>query len=268
MFRMFWITACVILGVLPTSSSMAQDQPPLPDDAPAAKRDFDADQNPIQEPLQFQMAPKSGSRRTFSYLSEQPGLLVDTINIFQLLRYEPVRQELGIEGSQVSDLWKVQFEAGQSRRDALRRLTASENAQNMSPQFQADLEAEIEKHSSNKRDRLETVLLPFQVERLEEIALELQIQSRGIVAVLNDPKMVNELAIEAEQLEELRSRAVENVRKLDQQILELKRAIREDLVSVLDRSQQEKLKSMLGDKFDWHTTAPESSAALEYSDGN
>lgn len=64
--------------------------------------------------------------------------------------------------------------------------------------------------------------------------------------------MVVELDVNERQLKELRAKAVEASKEFDDQMLELKRKLRQELTDTLNDEQKNRLKALLGKSFDWN----------------
>ena len=204
----------------------------------------------------------TGSRRTFSHLAEMPNLIGAPRDVYKLLRFESVQRDLEFFDHQAADLKQIKMDRRHRQREMMDQLQGELNAadvQDLGQRFTAKaeaLESEMQQIQMDSQARIRESLMPVQQKRLQQIALQLRIKSRGIVEVLNDPQFQETLEITPEQFDELQQRAVEHSREYDDQVRKLRGKIQRDLLQVLDGDQQQQLKNMLGEKFKLIPTLP------------
>ena len=106
---------------------------------------------------------------------------------------------------------------------------------------------------------IEQVLLPHQVKRLRQITLQRRLGQHtfGVSAAsaLGSDDLAHELGITAEQQALLKTKEKEVKQELERKAKELLRQLRDEahaeLLEVLAPAQRQKLKDMLGEKFEW-----------------
>jgi len=106
---------------------------------------------------------------------------------------------------------------------------------------------------------LERVLLPHQLKRLRQIALQRRLgqhtPSLSAAAALSSADLAQELGITDQQRDELRRKEKEVKAELERKAKELLRELRneaqDELSEVLTPTQRQQLKEMLGEKFEW-----------------
>ncbi len=111
----------------------------------------------------------------------------------------------------------------------------------------------IQKMKSEQTEAMEKILLPHQLERLKQIGLQSRMKNAGASGVLADQKLAEELGIDDEQKARIRDRAAELAKDLQEKIEALREQTREELLKELTADQREKLKAMIGEKFEGKT---------------
>lgn len=111
-----------------------------------------------------------------------------------------------------------------------------------------ELRSHVEKMQSSMEGRLDQVLLPHQLDRLKQIDLQARVQ-RGGADALTEGKLAETLGLTDAQREQLRQRAEEVQRELEEKIGQLRVEARGKLMEVLTPEQRTQLESMLGEEF-------------------
>ncbi len=106
---------------------------------------------------------------------------------------------------------------------------------------------------AQQQEQMSQILLPHQLDRLKQIALQVQMQRAGNMETLTSQKIAEALEIDEDQKQQLEDRAKEIKAKLDARIARLKEQAREELFRELSPSQRKKLKEMMGDAFELQT---------------
>lgn len=100
-----------------------------------------------------------------------------------------------------------------------------------------------------QREQLEKLLLPHQIDRLHQVALQQHMKQAGTANALANKKVAEELGISDEQIDNLKKKAKELKEKLAKDIEALKEKMKKELLQELKPEQREKLESMVGDKY-------------------
>ena len=209
----------------------------------------DKSRNENRDPIaqQFLSTDSTGTRRTFGHLAESPGLYLGK-GIETLLQFESVQKDLEFQTYQFKDLADIQRKSMNQRR----KLKANSwQAMETAPEEAEQLSSRLKDQAARTRQQFEDVLLPEQLERLRQIELELRICSKGIIAVLGETEIRNELGIDEVQLEDLNAKAAECANELEESLRKLKAEIRLELIGELTSEQQHQLREKLGEQFNW-----------------
>ena len=169
----------------------------------------------------------------------QAGLLMDA----------NIRKELELVDDQEAKLRAIGEEIGREMRDAfsgMRDLSPEErNAR------RDEMRTKFQEMRAKMDGRIKDVLLPNQMDRLKQLNLQSQMQRQGTAGALGNEQIVKELGLPEDQLQKLRDRAQQVERELREKIQKLREEARGDLMEVLTPSQQQKLKEMMGDTFEF-----------------
>ena len=98
-------------------------------------------------------------------------------------------------------------------------------------------------------EKLKEVLLPHQMSRLSELTFQMQAKRGGTKGLLENDKVKAELGITDEQIEQVKVKAEEVKKKLEEKILQAKKEAEDEILSVLTSEQQAKIKKMMGESF-------------------
>ena len=100
--------------------------------------------------------------------------------------------------------------------------------------------------------------MPHQLDRLKQVALQMQMKSRGTAGALSSDKIAEALGLTEEQIKNLKSRSKELKKELAEKTKKLKDNAKQELIGMLSSEQQQKLKDLMGDEFtsnkdDWRS---------------
>ena len=108
---------------------------------------------------------------------------------------------------------------------------------------------EIAKLKGNLESSVTEILLPQQVERLQQIAFQIHVRNAGEGIALVHPKVVKALDISKEQKERITSRTNELSKKLDEDKLKLTKKKDSQLLDVLTAKQRETFEELVGERY-------------------
>lgn len=174
-----------------------------------------------------------------------------------LLRLEPVRTELEISPDQEEALTKMSEQNRQERPNAdFRNMSEDERTE-----FFAKMRKQAEERTAKMKEQLEEVLFPEQLERLEQINIQLQ----G-VAALQNPEVAKKLNIteaQKKELEEVRDGLMEKMREsmreifasggrdgIREKIEKMRGDMEGEVLGVLNSDQKKKFEEMKGEPFE------------------
>ncbi len=190
-------------------------------------------------------------------------------DIFFLATNEAVRKEIELVDDQVKRISQIEkdFSAriNKGLKEFSRKLPQGDNRfAGFTPDLAADIQTFVDRLQTEKRQKMEDVLLPHQVQRLREMALQIHMDRSGEVAALSSPQVVEELGISEEQQKRLKERAEEITAEIEQEIKEIRAKGRKKLLQVLTKDQREKLETMIGNKFELPTDASRKRTTLRF----
>jgi hypothetical protein len=127
-----------------------------------------------------------------------------------------------------------------------------------------------------QKSEMEKLLLPHQIDRLRQVALQTHMKQAGTAGALVSEKVAEALSISDDQKERLKTRQKELKEKLAKDIEALKKKAKDDLLMELTADQRSKLKSMVGDDYkpnnqDWverFQRGPSSRMKIKRDEGN
>ena len=175
-----------------------------------------------------------------------------------LLRIEAVRTELEISPDQEEALTKMQEQGRPERPNADFRTMSEEER----TEFFTKMRKQAEERNTKMKEQLEEVLFPEQLERLQEINIQLQ----GIAALRN-ADVAKELKItdaQKKELEEVQAGMMEKMREgmrelftsgggregMREKIEKMRADMEGDVLAVLTSDQKKKFEEMKGEKFE------------------
>ena len=114
--------------------------------------------------------------------------------------------------------------------------------------------------------KVQDILLPHQVKRIKQIALQMQLQSAGYGgAAAFQNELAEELKITDEQKTQLQEKQKEVAKEMQEKTQafykQLQEESREKLLSVLTPAQRRKLEELTGEKFQWQPANPGAAGA-------
>ncbi len=165
-------------------------------------------------------------------------------NPTRLMSNTNVRKELELDDRQIQRIQEIQKNFSQQLNDGMKQARTGKSFD--SKKWNKTLQQIIKE----RKTAMGAVLLPHQSKRLKQIALQMEMRNKGDVNALVGKQMADELEIDEDQKKHLRKRSAELKKELEQEIVKLKQKYREKLFRELRPSQRNKLKQMIGDKFE------------------
>ncbi len=166
---------------------------------------------------------------------------------FSMLQMGNIQEEIELVDDQKNQLDEV-------RRDFASRIKEAMSSIHEDGGITGDKGREIaerfEKLQQEQQAAMREVLLPHQVERLEQIAVQQRMKMAGASGLLADNKIAEALGISDEQQKEIKAKAEELAKELQRKIEALRAETREELLQTLTAEQREKLQKMMGAKYE------------------
>lgn len=119
----------------------------------------------------------------------------------------------------------------------------------------AELVKQIEAIRNRSQAELNALLLPHQLERLQQIQMQAMLRRRGLVDVLTSHPIREDLDITEEQARMLRDAEEEIQLEMERKLEQLRQEAQEKLLQRLSPSQRSKVEAMIGDSFDFEPSS-------------
>lgn len=177
---------------------------------------------------------------------------------FGLLMNPQIRQDLEIPDAQFEEIQEVM----NSVRDKMREVfQGMGNFRDMSEEeraeFRETMQTKMAEIQAEVKEDLEEVLLPHQLTRLKQIALQQQVArgggpggGTGAASALSSQAVIDALGLTEEQIKELQEKREEVTAELREKLAAAQKEAEEKLLSVLTPEQQAKWKELLGEPYE------------------
>ena len=161
-----------------------------------------------------------------------------------LLSDSTIREELEMVDDQYQQL--KEFNASVQRRAAeqIRQLDFSDR-ENLVDQIRSIRKKAVED--------LNGVLLPHQLERLQQIRMQSLLRRRSFIDILTTDPVKQKIELSDDQAKDLKAREKEIEEELQREIAALRKEAREKLLSTLRPTQKEAVENIFGDSFEFGT---------------
>jgi hypothetical protein len=177
------------------------------------------------------------------------------VNSLSLLMQEGVQKELELVDEQVEKIQQAQTEAREAMREMFREVGSE--IRDMAPEDRAakfkEIQAEMGKITADIEKEAMTELLPHQVSRLKQLLVQAQTRRNGgATSGRISSALVEELGLTDEQQEELKLKAEEVGKKMNEKIAKLKKQAQDEVFSsVLTKEQFAQFQEMVGDSYNF-----------------
>lgn len=164
-----------------------------------------------------------------------------------LLNNSDIQKEIEMAGDQLKEFKEMQ----ESLRKAISERMADVGKGNLDPQRFKEVGEIVREMTEQQQARLEKMLLPHQLDRLKQIAMQRYLNQSGEANALTNKHLAEELGISSEQQERLKKRSDEIKEELQAKIEELKEQAREKLLQELTPQQRQQFKEMIGNRYEF-----------------
>lgn len=173
------------------------------------------------------------------------GSLAGPSDPFALLNDEDIQKEIELAGSQLE---KIQLSQEEFSKRIQEQMGDLQNGR-FEPGRMQGLGKLIKEMQEDQRAKMESMLLPHQIERLQQISTQLHLNRAGTAEALANEKMMEMLEISTEQVERLRKRSKEIEQQLKEKVEQLKAEAQAELLKELTPNQRQKLEKLTGPKY-------------------
>ncbi len=160
-----------------------------------------------------------------------------------LLADSKVRAELEMVDDQYKELQSLNAEIRQRAAEQLREIDFRDSR---------NLVEQIRNIRSQAEKELNSVLLPHQTQRLQQIRSQSRLRSRSLAQILTSDPVRSELGITDRQSTELLQAEREIEAELARKIAGLRAESRDELIKRLNRAQQRQVQEIFGDAFEFN----------------
>jgi transcriptional regulator with XRE-family HTH domain len=188
----------------------------------------------------------SGGPGGFSMMTGMGDMVMPAPDPFSMLGNPSVQKDLELVGDQLKEVQDMQAAFAQEMKDQIGDLSKG----GISKDRFKDLPALMAKLKAQQREKMESMLLPHQIDRLRQVALQTHMKQAGTAGALASEQVAEALGISEEQIEKMKTRSKEINAKLAKDMEELKEKAKEELLGELTADQRKKLKEMTGDKYE------------------
>ena len=163
-----------------------------------------------------------------------------------MLSNPSVQKDLELVGDQLKQVQDLQSEFAQQMKDQIGDISKG----GLNKDRLKDIPALMKQLRDQQREKMEGMLLPHQIARLKQVALQTHMKQAGTAGALASERVMEELGISEEQIERLKKRSKEINEQLAKDTADLKEKAKEKLLKELTADQRSKLKEMIGDKYE------------------
>ncbi|MFT5300655.1 MAG: hypothetical protein ACI87E_000453 [Mariniblastus sp.] len=156
-----------------------------------------------------------------------------------------VQKDLELVGDQLKQVQDLQSQFAKEMKNQIGDLSKG----GINKDRFKDLPALMEKLKAEQREKLEGLLLPHQIERLQQVALQTHMKQSGTAGALASDQVAQALGLTKEQVERMKKRSKEINEQLAKDTAELKEKAKKELLAELTTDQRKKLEEMTGDKY-------------------
>lgn len=159
-----------------------------------------------------------------------------------LLADSDIRSELEMLDDQYQELQDLNSAIQKRSAEQIRGLDFSDREKVVS---------QINSIRKNAIDDLNGVLLPHQIERLQQLRMQTRLRRRSLIDILTSDPVKSKLEITEEQSTDLKQKEKEVEEELQREIAKLREKAREKLLLSLKPKQKEAVEKMLGDRYEF-----------------
>lgn len=168
---------------------------------------------------------------------------------WNMLSNPSVQKDLELVGDQLKKVQDLQSDFAAQMKAQIGDL----NKGGLSTDRLKDLPILMKQLREQQREQMEGMLLPHQIERLKQVALQTHMKQSGTAGALASKKVAEALGMTEEQIERLKEKSKEINEQLAQDMEELKEKAKDELLNELTSDQKSKLKELTGDKYEPQT---------------
>ncbi len=170
----------------------------------------------------------------------------------QLLRNGDVQEEIGLLEDQKEGLRDFESKIRDKMRSVWSgaREEMAGKSREEREEFMMTMRERMTEEMKEVASDLEDILLPHQMERLDQLAMQSIIQRRGVAGAAESGALKELLGLSDAEAKKLKEKEEEVKKELAEKIKKLRAKAQDDILSVLPSAKQQKFKEMIGDSFE------------------
>ncbi len=166
---------------------------------------------------------------------------------FAMLNNPSVQKDLELVDDQIQQIKDVNADFSARIQDQVRELHRGNGSFDIARA--KELGELVRKLKQQQKTEIDNLLLPHQQERLQQVALQMQMKAMGTARALAS-KLAEELDITDDQKDRLKQRQQELQEEMQQKISEMRENMQKELLQELTPQQRKKLKELTGAQFE------------------
>jgi len=187
----------------------------------------------------------AGGPGGFTMMGDGANFAMPAPDPWSMLNNPSVQKDLELVGDQLKSVQDLQANFAEKMKEQIGDLSKG----GINPDRFKGLGELMAKLRAEQQSQMEGLLLPHQIDRLKQVALQTHMQQSGTAGALVNEKVAEALEISDEQKDRLKARSKELKEKLEKDIEALKEKAKDDLLLELTPAQRSKLKDLVGDKY-------------------
>ena len=166
---------------------------------------------------------------------------------FAMLNNPSVQKDLELVDDQIQQIKDINADFSARIQDQVSELRGNNGSFDIARA--KELGELVRKLKEQQKTEIDNLLLPHQQERLQQVALQMQMKAMGTARALSR-KLADELDISDEQKDRLKQRQQELQEEMQKKISEMRKNMQKELLQELTPEQREKLKTLTGTPFE------------------
>lgn len=174
-----------------------------------------------------------------------PGVDMGPMDPIGMIHNSDVQKEIELDAEQLDSFKQVSSEFQKKMQEQTKDLRSGK----IDPEKMKAMSASIKALQDEQTARIKKILVPHQLQRLEQISTQQYLDSAGTAAALASQKLAEQLGLTKEQIERIKERSEQVNKEMTEKIAQLKEEGREKILSELTSEQREKITQMTGKKY-------------------
>ncbi len=166
-----------------------------------------------------------------------------------LIRDMDIQKEIELDTTQLDNFNRLQKDVQETMNEYTKELQGGR----FDREKLKELGTKMKKVNDETKEKIREMLLPHQLDRLNQISVQRHMQYSGTAGALASKQLAEQLGISEEQIERLKKKSEEANKELTEKMEQLKNEAREKVLAELTKEQREKLEALIGKKY---TPAP------------